>query len=172
VPELLSELTNYELARLILRQLWQFQDAAGVSMGRSKRSVLLEAALHLLPMPEMHDPDFFRLDDLYNGAKPAWRKAHSAQQLSFPDFRMINNRELATLLLYYLQQWYEDDAKKNPLESLRFERRMLNAVLNLLPPGLHQFDESDLIEESAERHRHQLQSEADERYPTLWASSS
>ena len=172
MAESLSELTNHELARLILRKLWQFQAAGGVSMGRSRRSVLLETALDLLPMPEMDDPDLFDLHDLRGEASLPSRLTTSwDRQFSFPHFQLINNRELASLLGFHLQLWYTSDAKKNPQQSLNFEREILNLAVHLLLPPIHHFNESDLIEEAKERHRNYLKNKIDEYDPTFWAPS-
>lgn len=51
-------------ARTLLAHLWRLHDAAGISMGRSHESIVLEAALALLGDP---DPvDMNRLDNDYN----------------------------------------------------------------------------------------------------------
>jgi len=48
-------------ARTLLAHLWRLHDAAGISMGRSHESIVLETALALLGDP---DPDdMYRLDN-------------------------------------------------------------------------------------------------------------
>ena len=47
----IEALTNVEVSRLLLRQLWQWYDASGVSLGRSHESKILEAAIDLIPLP-------------------------------------------------------------------------------------------------------------------------
>ncbi len=51
-------LTDVEIARLLMRQLWQRYDVGGISMRRSKESTLLEAA-----MSRIHVPIGIDLDD-------------------------------------------------------------------------------------------------------------
>jgi hypothetical protein len=51
-------LTDVEIARLLMRQLWQRYDVGGISMRRSRESTLLEAA-----MSRIHVPIGIDLDD-------------------------------------------------------------------------------------------------------------
>ena len=51
-------LTDVEIARLLMRQLWQRYDVGGISMRRSREPTLLEAA-----MSRIHVPIGIDLDD-------------------------------------------------------------------------------------------------------------
>jgi hypothetical protein len=150
----LSELKNEELARLILRELWRFQDASGASMGRSLRSALLEAAMELLPPPQdIGDPDALTLFDLYEeAAKGSRREAVTLEgQTHFPDIGLITDRELAIMLIDHLRSWYEDDAKENPKEPLVNEQTVLKRALVLLSMPCGNFAQEDLLCEADER---------------------
>ena len=152
----LSTLTNDELARLILRQLWQSHDASGVSMGRALRNVLLESAIHLMPMPDMRDPDAFNIPELFEEA--AKRKRIIPRRMkTAPRLKRISNRTLAILALHELQAWYQADAEKNPHMPLAFEWRVADLAVGLLPlpRGFKKpasWSRKDLVEEARERY--------------------
>lgn len=59
----LQLISNALLARLLVRQLWQVQDSAGESYGRSMASRLTEAITELMPLPP-HDWDQFSREEL------------------------------------------------------------------------------------------------------------
>jgi hypothetical protein len=127
----LSELGNDEVARLILRKLWQLQDAGGVSMGRSPRSVFLESAINILPMP-VRNCDAFGTQELLEEVKK--RRASIPPKLGSVRYvRRIGKRTLAILLLQELLAWYREDAKKDPQQALTVETRMTETVLRLMP---------------------------------------
>lgn len=163
----LAVLTNDEMARLILRRLWQIHDAEGVSMGRCLSNVLLESAMHILPLPEMHDPDVFDVFELLDEAVKRKRKI-SHHLKATPRLQRISNRTLATLVLHELQAWYREDAEKNPLMALTFQWRLTNSAVGLLslPRGFKKpasWSREDLIEESRERYRKYLNRQAEQR---------
>jgi hypothetical protein len=167
VPESLSVLTNDELARLILRQLWQFHDAGGVSMGRSLRNVLLEAAIHMMPMPEMRNPDASNIPELFEEA--AKRKRIIPRRMkTAPRLKQISNRTLAILALHELRAWYQADAEKNPHMPLTFEWRVADLAVGLLPlprgfkkPASWSLE--DVVEEARERYRRHIRREMEQQ---------
>ncbi len=163
----LSTLTNEQVARLILRQLWQSHDAGGVSMGRGFRSVLLESAIGIMPMPDMYNPDFFRPQRLFEEA--AGRKAPIPSRVR-PVFSLkrASKRTLAILLLHELRMWYREDAEKDPLRALTSEARMVDVALQLLPlpQGFKRpssWSTERLIGGAQERYRAQLRRELEQR---------
>lgn len=63
----LKNLSNIELARLLLRHLWRRYDTGGISHGRSQESKILEEAMDLIPPPNLNS-DQFSLADLLEEA--------------------------------------------------------------------------------------------------------
>jgi hypothetical protein len=47
---LIIDVSNTDLARMLMRVIWQIYDTGGISMGRSREAVLLESAMSLIPL--------------------------------------------------------------------------------------------------------------------------
>jgi hypothetical protein len=135
-------------------------------MGRSLRSVLLEAAMELLPPPQdLFNPDDIDLFDLYGTAARESRRAVAitSDQTSFSGINFVTDRELAIILLGHLRRWYEDDAKENPEGSLVNEQTILGRALALLPMPCAKFTQEDLIREADERQHVRFDIRLDEK---------
>ena len=131
----LDEVTNLELARLILRQLWQYQDAGGISMGRHYRNALLEGFTDIIRLPKNIYSDAWSEEDLMNEAMrrnpvnnpiPKTRKR-------VPKLCQLSNLRLGIYLLELLKEFYEEDALANPHYPLWLENKLLNAASRLIP---------------------------------------
>jgi len=48
---LITEISNIDLARLLIRVIWQIYDNFGISLGRSREAFLLEATMFLISQP-------------------------------------------------------------------------------------------------------------------------
>ena len=154
----ISTLTDYAVARLLLRKLWQLQDASGVSMGRAKRNVLLEGAIYIMPLLRFRGQDQFGRDQLID---EAMRRTESSLPLrSAVGERKVPHMVIAVILLYHMREWYEADAQKDPMQALRLEMEILDASLRLLPkPSPEQVTErqiEDLVEDANDRRRYLL----------------
>lgn len=79
----IEALTNVEVARLLLRQLWQWQDVSGVSHGRSYESKILEAAIDLIPLPSGIKVDWYSVKALIEESERRKRIAHQQLMLQF-----------------------------------------------------------------------------------------
>jgi hypothetical protein len=156
VRDSLSILTNEELARLILRQLWQWHDASGISKGRGYRNMLLEAAMDFMPLPEMRNHDRFSIRNLLDAAR--MRQLPSLPPLKTkPRLKRISRRMLAIFLLREMQEWHRKDDEKNGAGSLRHEVELLDAAVNILPlaSGLQKsagWSAQDILSEARERY--------------------
>lgn len=170
-----NELSDYLIARLILRRLWQIQDAGGVSVGRSKQSVLLEAALDLMPWPADLDADSFSEQDLMDEAT-----ARSGNFLDrplqlplFSDLEWQSNEVLIFLLLSHLRQHYllmAENVETTNDWSFVIETPIMSLAWLLLAPGddfspdLMQLPIRNLVELSDERFRQKCRQEEQERF--------
>jgi hypothetical protein len=164
----LRQLKNDELARLILRKLWQIQDVGGVSMGRSLRNVFLEAAKNIMPCPEMPNLDAFSEADLKQEGDR--RKPKSPRRLRHSCvLKKLSDRTLAILLLLELKKWLDDDALKNPHGPLGWEIQATKSALRLLPlpkefDGTELWSADSLVSEARDRYSERLLSEENHRF--------
>lgn len=133
----LGKVSNLILARLILRQLWQIQDARGISMGRSRRNCFLEGAIHLIPIPEYIHSDDFGYEQLLDEAQrrnPVYAPNRPFYKRN-PTPKTLGNLPIAILLLKELEKYYEEDEAKNgPMNSITSEPKLCAIVIRLLPP--------------------------------------
>jgi|GEM_PF-2518044 len=156
----LNQLTDLELARLILRQLWQWQSASGVSHGRSPRNVLLEGFINLVEIPKRVNADAWNENDLLAEAQ---RRVPNRNTIPKPYTKVpapsrISDFRFAMYMLELLNDFYEEDERAYPLESLRHERELLRAALRLLPipkpfPKKPHWGMDQLYSDSRERYR-------------------
>jgi len=157
-----KRLSDCTLVRLLLRRLWQWQDAAGVSMGRSLRSALLEAVFDFVKLPEIKNIDeikgYILLAEAEKRVKKA-KKIHLEKSQKLLPLEDTNNRSLAHLLLLNLHRWYkqdEEEAPKRGESSLTIEKKIVDACIPLLLPTqncfhLYYLKWEDILEESRNR---------------------
>ncbi|MFA6525968.1 MAG: hypothetical protein WCT26_00955 [Candidatus Buchananbacteria bacterium] len=135
----IKELDDYLLARLILRQLEQIQSAGGVSAGRSTRSLMLEAVLRLMPIPNDFDPDSFHQHDLIEEAITRLRGSleYPLQIPLFTELEWQSNEVLIFLILGHMRQRYESMAENVAATddwSFSFETPIMSTAWILLMP--------------------------------------
>ena len=79
----IGALTDVEIARLLLRCLWQVHSAGGISHGRSVDSRILESAMDLIPLPMGIMLDAYTCEDLREEGERRKRIAHQQYMLNF-----------------------------------------------------------------------------------------
>jgi hypothetical protein len=179
VSKLPAALSNDDLARLMLRRVWQIQDAGGVSMGRSLRNVLLECALHLMPVRARLNTDIFDELLLWEFLDKAAKRVPlpPRRMRRMPPLKRVSTRTVAILVIKELHLWYEEDARQNPMEALILETDLVRGVLPLLPlpEGFKKPDawtHGMLIEEARERYHALLKREGDKRLQKMFKQTS
>ncbi len=141
-------------------------------MGRAMRNVLLEAAIHIMPLPNVPCLDDLAEDDLFRESMRRGRVPPSRHKLG-PHCRLhrMRDRSLAILLLEHLWEWYKEDERKDPNMSFIWEMQAMVAVLRLLPiskeAGFPAWPVEILIRESRERWARALRDEDDLRFAQL-----
>ncbi|MGD1002966.1 MAG: hypothetical protein ABR884_00100 [Minisyncoccia bacterium] len=172
MAEVLSGLAHIGLARLTLSLLWGIQDAGGVSCGRSVRSTLLEAAMDLLPRPNIDISEFTIFDIQGEAGLPSRRRVgiFLEQQLPLPRLDLVSDQDLAMMILGSLRLWYEQDAKISE-QPLSVEQNILTTALRLLPPRFGCWSWEDLLKEARDREGVRFEIEADKRDRISWAAS-
>jgi hypothetical protein len=129
----ISCLSDHLIGRLLLRQMWQIHDASGVSLGRSARSLLLEAVLDIYPIDNCHEE--FTQDMLICEAKKreARKIFKPPQLLFFNDLKMLDTYSLMYLILLELYEWYKKDAEENDWPLVE-EISIIEAVMPMFYP--------------------------------------
>lgn len=129
----LTDLSNAELARLLMSALWRVMDLGGVSMRRHMRSALLEASMELEILPHPRTP----LQDHHS-----WESVEIASARTVPpdpQLLLYSQAEdlpvsalpgelLARLLLSHLREWYTQNE-----DEYMGERTIATAIAHLLP---------------------------------------
>jgi hypothetical protein len=174
-----SLLTDDDLARLMLRRVWQAQDVGGVSMGRSPRSVLLECALHLMPVNERLNVGTFDELSLWEFLDKTTKRIPPPPRhmQRMPPLKRVSTRTLTILVIKELLLWYEEDARQNPIEALAFEADLVRGMLPLLPlpKGFkkpNDWTRNALIEEARERYHVLLKREGEKRFQKMFKQTS
>lgn len=157
-PTALEALSDVDLARLMLRQLWQDQDASGISVGRHPRNCLLEAAMGLIPMPRNIDSESF--DELNIEAERRMKLGVTQLTLGGSEVKIepiqeLNSLALATLLLGQLKLYYDEHLAREPVQRFGRESQIFAAALKLLPklPEVERqaYTSEELLEEVSRR---------------------
>ena len=111
----IEKLTNENIARLLLRQLWQVYSAGGISHGRSLEGRLLEAAMNIIPLPRNIDPDFFWTECLLKEGRIRLKEKPRIifQRLCTPEQpNFFSSKLIASLLLGKIQELYAEDDQR------------------------------------------------------------
>ncbi|MGE5392386.1 MAG: hypothetical protein ACM3NH_01450 [Candidatus Saccharibacteria bacterium] len=132
---LLRTYGNEDLARLLLRILWQGYDADGISYGRSLRAFLLESARHYLPEVKL---DFGPEDHsaVIDEAELRVRTKEPVQLLLYPGRGPIEgfmDCQFLQLLLMEIKRWYR---QQRAVDFYRRDLRVLELALSLVPHNL------------------------------------
>jgi hypothetical protein len=133
----LENLTNEELAFLLLFKMWWMFDAGGISNDRGARATVVEAFTRgtLLPSPKPFDEWRQHCHD--DCIKEALRRAPDASITANCDFtRRLNrfrNREFIAVLLRWLGDYYERAMQKPLLEQPSGENYWFRPLVHLIP---------------------------------------
>ncbi len=161
------ELLNTDfLIKCLFRQIYQIYDHGGISMGRGRSSVLLEAAMFMISLPEELDPDIFSFDELLEEAKRRLTKKDRLKDVSFAgQMKHWKDSSVIFLIFVRLLDWIRQLEKKQ-MEKTKIkedeehsiginEKKLLAAINGLFikPADLPDAQEEDLIEESNRRIR-------------------
>ena len=137
-PRELKDLTNAALSRLLLRKIWYIQDELGVSMGRSHRNQVLEAAMHLLPLQPIAryldlDIPFEEIISVAAVRRTDHHRRRPSASRPRPPLAELGDLELAALLLRILKSAYRRERKRDIRDRQREERELLETALELFP---------------------------------------
>lgn len=151
----LHGLSHTELARLLLRKLWQYHSAGGVSHRRSRRSWLLESLFDLQALPLPNIQEEWQGQDLVEEAQrrlatgpPKALQLCLFQQSGDLPTNALPGQTLGQLLLRNLYTWYTTQS-----ERMIIEEELVRLSLSLWPleaPELI-YEELDLIHEADAR---------------------
>lgn len=127
------KLSDSDLARLLARQLWQGYDSGGISLGRSLKATILEAAFQIWPLPEFDDGSFDELkfcrylqsevqDRLIGKSTPI------SGQVLFGELEAQSDSLIIGLLLRCLFSLYETDSDQYFVMS---EYKIMGQIIGL-----------------------------------------
>ncbi len=106
----LKELSDQELARLILRRLWQYYDSGGISNSRARRSLMIETAFKLMPLPQNISLDEWDEEQLQAEAEARFVRPAPIQLnlFSYNDYSIESfpGQLLARLLIHKVLAWH------------------------------------------------------------------
>lgn len=170
----LTDLSDLELARLLLSRLWRTYDAEGISVGRSLRAALVEEINSIILCPEVGENEI----ELANLIQEADRRLKSkensreTQLLLWPDeLCFLDDVSLSYVLLLVLLDWYAKDAIKSE-HPLNWERgivlkiarlwRYENHCEHLEPKSMEGV--VDVLAETKDRFRARWKKELEEQY--------
>ncbi|MFC1775591.1 hypothetical protein ACFLY0_01925 [Patescibacteria group bacterium] len=160
IPEIdvLECLSDEELARLLLRQLWQCYDSGGISIGRSPESQLLEAVMNIIPLPDLVDMDRFYSDDIMIEARIRFavierESCEMKQYALFQQNPTLSDNCLAYLLLKKLTNLYEKEEFPRLAEVGLITSAMKLISIDLIEnlESLPDFSGKVLLQEAADR---------------------
>ncbi len=164
----LQELSDEQLAWRLLGSLHRIHSAAGVSMGRSQCSRILEAALLLIPMggfegEELAGCKWIDFLDEANNRKRKKRPEQTEMFIAQKDgIKYLSSQALVLLLLRELNKLYRE-SQNHPKRlgelHLELERDIVRAALTLLPrpPKVRGAGLLELLLEADERFRQTVQ---------------
>jgi hypothetical protein len=175
----LESLSDYVLARLLIRKLWQMYDNGGVSMGRSLRASLLESILPLLP--ELTDEEsglsekvgvweLYREGERRRKINKKVEKQKFTQPLLFVSLPYISNATLFCLVIDAILDWYKADEKKSDF-PLVHQKDIVEMILYILSNCFYKkqfarrrkYGYEELIEEVGNRGRVKMEMDLRQR---------
>jgi len=161
---MVSDLSNKDLARLLLRLLWQRYDVGGISMGRSPQSRLLEAVMGILPLPDIAGIDSLLLGEMIEEGRTRLGVVTSGSQLFFSRDQLIYlpNLCIGYLLLKKLSELFHELESSRGYPVSSYEKEVIDVAGGLLSADmveslidinklLTQFSRDDLFLEVGDR---------------------
>jgi hypothetical protein len=129
-----KNLSSKDLARLLLRLLWQRYDVGGISMGRAPESRLLESAMELLPLPGVPDTDSFLLDDMIKEGRARLEISSSGSQMFFSQGKLIylSDSCVAYLVLKKLSELFGELERSRGYPVPPHEKEIISVAEGLL----------------------------------------
>jgi hypothetical protein len=129
-----EHVSDEDLARILMRFLWQQYDAGGVSMGRSLRSAMLEIVLWIIPFPrkiKLFEESFLNFSKALVEARSRVKSGVPTQLVFDFGLEHMPDRHFVSLLFDAMVRWYENDQHfhQYPLSS---EREILLAICGCL----------------------------------------
>lgn len=154
----IDQLSNYELARVFMRRVWNSYDVGGISMRRSMRAALLEAVLPFCPFVDRN----INLDwRKFVPIEEALQRPVGRQLLLFDEesiaLEAVTDQTIVLLLLQHLYQWYLEHENSERICNIE-EKRLIGAVLHLLglPCKYPVFDWEEVLLEAEDRYRERI----------------
>jgi len=141
-PETLKDLSDWQIARLIISSLWNQYDVSGISYGRSLRAALLETIVFNTDKPSY---EFF-LNDLENEAKKRGGIGEPNQLVLNLGLAGLPSHHFFCFVIREINRWYIDYAHDTYGPILIYERRMIGILFSLMLVNEHlrQFDEKGI----------------------------
>lgn len=146
----LHDLSNPQIARVLMRQLWQGYDAGGISMGRSPEARLLEAAMKIVPLPFVVTLERFTPSYIIRESKKIINNTQvcSNQMLLQPDqIEFFGSDLLAFFLLCKLCRIYIEKLSSNEYTLPSWELNIINTAIEFLLPDIYVYQISPLSPE-------------------------
>lgn len=131
----LDDISKTELARIILRLVWQSFDRGGISMGRSPKSRILEAVMGIIPLPELDNLDDFHQDEIKDAVefKTGYPGLQQFQLILLPEqFEFWGDHLLAYVLLCELIFLSQEMFEKHDIWPI--EENYIKLAIELLIP--------------------------------------
>ncbi len=136
--EAVKSLSNKDLARLLLRLLWQRYDVGGISTGRAPESRLLESAMDILPLPDVASVDGFLLEDMMEEGRTRLKIRSSGSQLFFSQDQLVYLSDLcvAYLVLKKLSELFDELERSRGYPVPSHEKELVGIATALLPASM------------------------------------
>ena len=131
-----QDLTNKELAFMLLLKLWGWLDVGGVS-GRRQDALVIEILIrqHLLSGPRDLD-EWKQLDEEVFTEEARKRKPDTwlTADVSFSKpLSRFRNREYVAVLLRWLKDWYDREMERGEEHDPYLHRKFFMSLFHLLP---------------------------------------
>lgn len=163
-----TDLSDWEIARLLMNMLWNLYDASGISWGRSLRAGLLEAIVFNTELPNGDGYDLIDLE----------KKAKERKYMGMPDQLLLNlgmaglpTHHFFCLIIREIDRCYEKYAHDEFGPILSIEKKIVQILFSLMRVKEHlcQFDEVGISFSTAEllkegREIGYIQNERDNRW--------
>lgn len=128
-----EDLTNPDLFRLLLNELWIRYDLGGISAGRSYQASLIESFMDLFEMTVPRNSVKGTCIDEVNRRMENFSLGDDEKnqlQLCFSELNCLSDAEFALIALKELCRWYAEDAERLGFYN-QYHRILANAVKSI-----------------------------------------